>query len=116
MKKNLVLEIGVEDLPPYAGDYLYEKFIYLFEDILKEERVDYEILKVYYTPRRIIIYLKNLEEKQRNKTKEVFGPPLEVSIDREKNWTEIAKKFADAHNVSVEKLEIFERKGKRLLE
>ncbi|MCM8818198.1 MAG: glycine--tRNA ligase subunit beta [Candidatus Omnitrophica bacterium] len=115
MKKNLVLEIGVEDLPSYCGEYLNEKLLSLLENSFKEARLEYETLEFYYTVRRIIIFIKNLQERQKSKIAEVYGPPLEVSIDENKNWTDIALKFAKAHKISPDRLQIFEKKGKRVI-
>ncbi len=115
MKKNLILEIGVEDLPSWCGKYLEEKFLPFLENNLKEERVKYENIKIYYTPRRVIGFIKDVEERQESKTTEIYGPPLEISIDENKNWTDIAKKFARAYKISSDKLQILEKKGKKVI-
>ncbi|MCM8772258.1 MAG: glycine--tRNA ligase subunit beta [Candidatus Omnitrophica bacterium] len=115
MKKNLILEIGVEDLPPYCGEYLNLEFRPLFEKKLMEERISYEILKIYYTPRRILIFLKDLQEKQDEKVSEIYGPPLEICLDKNGNWTDVAEKFAKSYKITLKELKIFEKKGRKVV-
>jgi len=115
MKKNLILEIGVEDLPSSIDEYLEEVFAPLLKKSLENERIDYNDLKIFYTPRRIIIFLKDLEEKQKDKTVEISGPPLEICRDKDGNWNEIAYKFAKGNNVKLSDLKIFEKKGKKVV-
>lgn len=115
MKENFIIEIGVEDLPSIINEYLEEVFIPLFKKSLENERIDYKELKVFYTPRRIIVFLKELEEKQKEKTFEIFGPPLEICKDPDGKWNEVAKKFAENNRVKLKDLQIFEKKGKKVV-
>ncbi|MCM8804478.1 MAG: glycine--tRNA ligase subunit beta [Candidatus Omnitrophica bacterium] len=115
MKKNLVFEIGVEDLPSDCGEYLINKFLPILEKILKDLRIEYNYLNIFYTIRRIIIFLKEVEDRQKDKITEIFGPPLEICIDEDKKWTEVAKKFADNNKVNLNELKIFEKKGKKVI-
>ncbi|MCM8785057.1 MAG: glycine--tRNA ligase subunit beta, partial [Candidatus Omnitrophica bacterium] len=113
--KDLVLEIGVEDLPSGIGEYLEKIFIPIFKSSLESERIDYKELKIFYTPRRIIIFLKDMVEKQKEKIVEIFGPPLERSLDQNGKWNEVAKKFAESNKTKLKDLKILERKGKKVL-
>lgn len=115
MKRNLVCEIGVEDLPSDCGEYLENKFLPILERFLKDSRIEYEQLRVFYTIRRIIIFLKEVEDRQKDKIIEIFGPPLEICIDKDKKWTEVAKRFADSNKVGLNELKIFEKKGKKVI-
>ncbi|MCM8767008.1 MAG: glycine--tRNA ligase subunit beta [Candidatus Omnitrophica bacterium] len=115
MAKDLVLEIGVEDLPSDIGEYLEKNFLPLFENKLESERIYYKNLKIFYTPRRIIVFLKSLEEKQREKIVEIYGPPLDICLDENGEWNEVAKKFAESNKVKLKDLKILERKGKKVL-
>jgi glycyl-tRNA synthetase beta chain len=115
MRKDLIFEIGVEDLPSDAGEYFKNFFLPLFENCLKNERIDFTQLKVFYTPRRIIIFLKEIEEKQKDKIVEITGPPLEICLNKDGNWNEIAYKFAKGNNAELRDLKIFEKKGKKVV-
>ncbi|MCS7180277.1 MAG: glycine--tRNA ligase subunit beta, partial [bacterium] len=115
MKANFVLEIGVEDLPEKAGEYLEKSFSFLLENSLKENRIDYEDLKIFHTPRRIIIFLKNLQETQKEKITQITGPPLEICLDKNGMWNEIAIKFVKSKNANITDLKIFEKNGKRVI-
>ncbi len=115
MKKNLVFEIGTEDLPPYCGEYLRQKFLPIFERLLRDSRLEFKDIKLFYTVRRIVVFLKEIENKQKDKIIEIFGPPVEICFDKDNNWTEVAEKFAESNKVGLDELKIFERKGKKVI-
>jgi glycyl-tRNA synthetase beta chain len=114
MKENLVLEIGVEDLPESFCE-CFDNFLLEFKKILIEERIEFSDLKIFYTPRRIIFFLKEVAPYQKEKITEISGPPLDVCIDKNNKWTIVAQKFAEAHKVKLNQLKIFDKKGKKFV-
>jgi glycyl-tRNA synthetase beta chain len=114
MKENLVLEIGVEDLPESFCE-CFDNFLLEFKKILIEERIEFSDLKIFYTPRRIIFFLKEVAPYQKEKITEISGPPLDACIDKNNKWTIVAQKFAEAHKVKLNQLKIFEKKGKKFV-
>jgi len=114
MRKDLVLEIGVEDLPTSFSEYV-DNFLLEFKKILIEERIEFSDLNIFYTPRRIIFFLKEVAPYQKERIIEISGPPFDICIDKNNKWTVIAKKFADAHKVKLDQLKIFEKKGKKFV-
>ena len=112
MKENLLLEIGVEDLPVSFCDCI-NNFLLEFKKVLAEERIEFSDVKIFYTPRRIIFFLKEVAPYQKEKIIEIFGPPLDICIDGNNKWTLIAKKFAETHKVRINQLKILEKKGKK---
>ncbi|MEO0094238.1 MAG: glycine--tRNA ligase subunit beta, partial [candidate division WOR-3 bacterium] len=73
--KNLLLEIGTEELPASfpkpAAEVLKEKV----SDFLKQNRISFGKAKIFYTPRRIAVIWQKVSEKQRKEIIEVAGPP-----------------------------------------
>ncbi|MDD3726046.1 MAG: glycine--tRNA ligase subunit beta, partial [Candidatus Ratteibacteria bacterium] len=114
MKKDILIEIGCEDLPSWAGDYFREQWIPSLTSMLDEYRIEYGKVIFFYTIRRLIIYIKSVGPRQKDTTTEIYGPPLEIATDREGHLTPAAKKFADSYNVDVNHLLIRERKGKKV--
>ncbi len=112
MKENLLLEIGVEDLPVSFCDCI-DNFLLEFKKVLAEERIEFSDLKIFYTPRRIIFFLKEVPPYQKEKMIEIFGPPLDICIDEKNKWTLVAQKFAETHKVKLNQLKILEKKGKK---
>ncbi|NQS90832.1 MAG: glycine--tRNA ligase subunit beta [Chloroflexi bacterium] len=106
-----VLEIGTEELPP--GDVVdaisqLEKTI---PALLDDLRLDYQGLKVLATPRRLVVQLEKLADRQKDLEQLVKGPPRERAFDGEGKPTRAAEGFANSKGVSVEELEIQEIDG-----
>jgi len=113
--KDIIIEIGCEDLPSWAGDYFREQWIPIFTSLLDEYRVEYGGVRFFYTIRRLVIYIKSVGSKQRPITTEIYGPPAEIALDENGHFTSVAERFATSHNISVDHLLIRERKGKKVL-
>ncbi|MCM8830459.1 MAG: glycine--tRNA ligase subunit beta [Candidatus Omnitrophica bacterium] len=114
-KQDILIEIGCEDLPFWAGEYLREEWLPVFTELLKEYRIEHREIKFFYTIRRIILYIKDISPKQQDITTEIYGPPVEVGLDKNGNFTPAAYKFVNSHNMSVEYLFTKEKKGKKVL-
>ncbi|MFN4308360.1 glycine--tRNA ligase subunit beta [Sulfurihydrogenibium sp.] len=108
--KTYLLEIGCEELPPKA--------ILTYKDFLKEyvennfkEFFEYETpenVKIFATPRRLAVLIKNLKEKQPPKEQVLIGPPYKVAVDQEGKFTKAALSFAQKNNIPIEKLQKIE--------
>ncbi|MCM8776652.1 MAG: glycine--tRNA ligase subunit beta [Candidatus Omnitrophica bacterium] len=114
-KQDILIEIGCEDLPFWAGEYFREQWVPVFTSLLVEYRLDHGEVNFFYTIRRIILYIKDISPKQKDITTEIYGPPIEMSLDKNGNFKQAAYKFANSHNMSVENLLVKERKGKKVL-
>lgn len=102
-----LLEIGCEELPPKASDVLRNHFLKYFEERFKDFFImeSPDNIKVYSTPRRLGVYLKNIREKTPSQTQIIVGPPYKVSVDQEGKFTKAALLFAQKNDIPVEKLE-----------
>lgn len=108
MRRDLLLEIGVEEIPPKESPHLAKQLRSAAEEVLKAYRLDHETAAVYYTPRRLTLYVKGLDEEQRESTEEVRGPPREVGLDDAGNPTEAALGFARRQGVEPGELKVME--------
>ncbi|MBM3706073.1 MAG: glycine--tRNA ligase subunit beta, partial [Actinobacteria bacterium] len=104
MVKNLFLEIGTEELPSSSINEAKVNLKVLLEDSLASNRLLYEDVSVFATPRRIVAFIANLEEKQQPSEKIITGPPVRIAFDIEGNPTQSAKGFAKSVNLTVEQL------------
>lgn len=109
MSGELILEIGVEEIPAgYLAKGLKD-LAGLAGKHLKENRIDFsEELKAFGTPRRLILIGKGIAEGQEDLEKEVTGPPKKAAYDADGNPTKAATGFAKKNGVSVEELTIKE--------
>ncbi|MDR2790903.1 MAG: glycine--tRNA ligase subunit beta [Campylobacteraceae bacterium] len=113
MRKPLLIEIGVEELPaiPFLKEFpnIKPKWNAILE--LNELKSDFEF---FYTPRRLVLWHKEFLIKQPNHFEEFFGAPEESAfIDGEP--TAAATGFAKKCGVGVNELGRAQKGGKSVL-
>ena len=109
MVAELLLEIGVEEIPSGYIEKGLRAFKQLADDCLEENRVEMAGgIYTFGTPRRLVLIGKAIAEQQEDLMQEITGPPKKVSYDDEGNPTKAALGFADRQGVPVEKLECIE--------
>ncbi|MBY6276280.1 glycine--tRNA ligase subunit beta [Symbiobacterium thermophilum] len=104
--RNLILEIGTEEIPARFCAPALEQLKENAAKALAEARLDYELVDVFGTPRRLVLYVRNLALRQRDVEVEVKGPPRKIAFDAEGNFTVPARKFAEGQGVALEELEV----------
>ncbi len=104
MAKDLLFEIGTEEIParfmPNALKQLEEEA----KKIFSENRISYHSLRALGTPRRLVLHGVGFEEMTRAETKESKGPSLAVAFDSEGKPTKAAEGFARGQGVSADQL------------
>lgn len=105
---QLIFEIGTEELPSesvYRGlDQLKERASKLFD----EARLSFSSLETFATPRRLLLSVKDLSEKQTVQTTKVKGPSLKVAFDSDGKPTAAALGFCSSQKIDLSELEIVE--------
>jgi glycyl-tRNA synthetase beta chain len=105
--KEFLLEIGTEEIPSRFINPALEKMRELFTALLASGRIASRgDLKVYGSPRRLVLYVPEMDERQADISKEVTGPPRKVAYDAEGNPTKAATVFAEKNGISVKALAI----------
>ncbi len=89
---NLLLEIGVEELPAIPLLKILDKIEKSWGDIAKEYRLESDY-SFDYTPRRLVIRSNNFPTKQADEVVELFGPPVNIAY-KDGNPTPAALGFA----------------------
>jgi glycyl-tRNA synthetase beta chain len=106
INKNVVLEIGMEEVPskfmPSSIGQLEEKARHLLDD----NRIPYDDVRAYGTPRRLVVNVIGIAQQQRDLTEEVKGPSAKIAFDKDGKPTKAAVGFANSQKVKVEDLEI----------
>lgn len=105
MSNNSLLEIGTEEIPAKLVKDIYSNFKSKIKELLGENRIEYEKVKVYGSPRRITIEIKGISEYQKQEVKEIKGPPKNIAFDDEGNPTKAATGFAENQGIEVDDLE-----------
>jgi glycyl-tRNA synthetase beta chain len=75
--KDLLVEIGVEELPHATCRTAIEDFQRIFLERLKEERITHGTVLPYATPRRLCLLIEDVQEKQDDFKAEKRGPSFE---------------------------------------
>ena len=104
--KELLFEIGVEEIPSNLIPYGMKKMEELAVKLFKENRLEFEGVETYGTPRRLILYVPQLAEKQTAFSEEITGPPKKISFDESGKLTQAGFKFAQAQGVSPGSLKV----------
>ena len=102
--KELLLEIGTEEIP--AG-FIPRALIDL-ESLAKKEleanRIDFNGIKTLGTPRRLVLVIESVSEKQRDEEIQKIGPSKQAAFDEKGNPTKAAIGFAKGQSIPVESL------------
>ncbi len=108
---DFVLEIGVEELPADDVNDVLGQLQASIGRLLEELRLSYEEVNVFVTPRRIVIFIKKLAERQSDEDLVVKGPPAERAFDANGNLTQAAIGFAKGKGIDVSALVVSEVDG-----
>ncbi|MGM9922874.1 MAG: glycine--tRNA ligase subunit beta [Bacillus sp. (in: firmicutes)] len=110
-KKDLLLEIGLEELPARFVTDSIEQLANKIEAWLQEKKISYREIKHYSTPRRLAVLVTDVNEMQEDTQEEAKGPAKKIALDAEGNWSKAALGFARGQGVAVEDIYFKEIKG-----
>jgi glycyl-tRNA synthetase len=110
---DLLVEIGTEELPVSDLETALQQLNKLVPALLDEKRLSYETFKVFGTPRRLVISVTNLAEKQSDAVEVVKGPPADRAFREDGSPTMAAQGFARGKGIDVSQLKIAELDGGR---
>ena len=106
--KELLLEIGTEEIP--AG-FILQALVDL-ENLIRKEldanRINFDGVKTLGTPRRLVLVIESISEKQRDEEIRKVGPSKQAAFDAEGKPTKAAIGFAKSQSVPVESLKLIQ--------
>jgi glycyl-tRNA synthetase beta chain len=111
MAKDLLLEIGVEEIP---SAYMTEALANLKENAvlkLSQARLNYQSINCFGTARRLALIVNGLDEGQSDAVIENRGPKKTAAFDAEGNASKAGLGFARGQGVEFKELEIREHAG-----
>jgi len=103
-KSELLVELGVEEIPAWMLEDAARQFAEGLVRALKSQRLSCETDLVWYTPRRLIVGLREIPICQEDLVEAVVGPPRSVAYDAQGNPTKAALAFAQKNGISVGKV------------
>jgi len=106
-----LLEIGTEELPADFANSARLELKTLSENFLKNNSIGYKKINTYSTPRRLVVIVDDISDKQQDNIKEIKGPPENISYDDKGNPTKALIGFCNKQNISLNEIEKREVKG-----
>lgn len=103
--RDLLIEIGTEELPPKALLSLSRAFQKEIEKNLNDFKLKFSASKSFATPRRLTVKINGLQEMQDAISIEKFGPAINAAFDEDGKATKAAEGFARSCGVAVEELD-----------
>jgi glycyl-tRNA synthetase beta chain len=104
-KRDFLVEIGTEELPPKALRLLEQAFAGDLASGLAKTGLKHGELRSFATPRRLAVLVRRLAAHQPDQRIERRGPPVGTAFDAEGLPTRAAQAFAASCKVSLEELQ-----------
>lgn len=102
--KNLLIELGTEELPPKNLKKLSDAFSQGIVDGLSEAGFELGDVQSYAAPRRLAVLINDVADSQPDRDVERKGPNLKAAYDADGNPTKAVEGFARSCGVSVSDL------------
>ncbi|MTI70897.1 MAG: glycine--tRNA ligase subunit beta [Firmicutes bacterium] len=115
MMNKFLLEIGTEEIPSRFIDDSLNQLKNNIKTTLKEERISFEDIKVYATPRRLVAIINEISGFQSDLEELVKGPSKKIGYDEKGNPTKALEGFARGQGVALEDIIIKDFKGEEYI-
>ncbi len=101
---KVILEIGTEEVPSVYIDRALVDLKNSTINQLQQLNIEYGNIQTFGTPRRLIVYIKDIKSQQKDVFKNIKGPSKTIAFDRDGNLQKPAIKFAQSNDVKPEEL------------
>ena len=106
--RDLLIELGTEELPPKALKKLIQAFEASIKQGLEKAELDFSAIRSYAAPRRMAVIVDGLQVRQQDRLVERRGPAMTAAFDDDGNPTKALQGFARSCGVTVDDLEKLE--------
>ncbi len=111
---TLLVELGVEDLPPGFQLRIIQSGEEIKESLLRKG-VKWNQCRIFVTPRRIVLWAEGMGLNREILEREVIGPPYHQAFDEGGKPTIAAQKFAEKLGRSAKELYVVEQESRQYL-
>ena len=111
MGHDLLLEIGLEEIPAHIVIPSQEQLAERVQTFLQENRLSFGEVESFSTPRRLAVLIHSLVEKQNDEKKLVKGPAKHIALSEDGTWSKAAKGFVKGQGLTTEDIYFKEIKG-----
>ncbi|OCA92522.1 glycine--tRNA ligase subunit beta [Pseudobacillus wudalianchiensis] len=110
-KRDMLLEIGLEEMPARFVTDSMNQLGSKVEEFLQEQKVSYEGITLYSTPRRLAVLVQGVAEAQEDIEEEAKGPAKKIALQEDGSWSKAAIGFTRGQGVTVEDIYFKEING-----
>ncbi len=111
MTKNLLIELGLEELPAYVVTPSQQQLGQKVAAFLADNRLAYDDIQTFSTPRRLAVRVTGLAENQTDLTEDFKGPSKKIALDADGNFSKAAQGFVRGKGLTIEDIEFRTIKG-----
>lgn len=111
MTKNLLIELGLEELPAYVVTPSEQQLGQKMEAFLTENRLSFESIETFSTPRRLAVRVRGLADQQTDLSEDFRGPAKKIALDADGNFTKAAEGFVRGKGLTTADITFREIKG-----
>lgn len=104
MAKDLLLEIGLEEMPANVVTSSQKQLEEKVRVFLEAHYLTFETIRSFATPRRLAVLVTQVSDRQKDRQVEAKGPAKKIALDADGNWTKAAAGFAKGQGLSVDAL------------
>ncbi len=104
--RDLLFEIGTEEIPAGYLDPALAQLETLFQRKATELKIGYGAIRVVGTPRRLALIVRDVVERQEDSREELLGPSKKAAFDAEGKMTKAAIGFARSKGAEVSALQV----------
>lgn len=111
MSKKYLIEIGVEELPARHINSALKQFENNAIEVFETERIHFDGIKSYATPRRLTLIIDGLDERQSDLNEKVKGPAKKIAFDSDDNPTKALLGFMRGQKIDISSIYTEDFKG-----
>lgn len=106
-----LLEIGVEELPARYVKMALSQLKEKAEKLLKENLIGFSSTEVYASPRRLTLFINDIDNNQEDIEEWVKGPSKKICFDEENKPSKPLEGFMKSQGLSLDDIEFRDLKG-----
>ncbi|WP_121611728.1 glycine--tRNA ligase subunit beta [Mesobacillus foraminis] len=110
-KRDLLLEIGLEEMPARFINDSIRQLSDKVEAWLSSNKIMFQNIQVFSTPRRLALFISNLAERQEDIHEEAKGPAKKIALTDTGEWSKAAAGFSRGQGMKVDDIYFKEING-----